>query len=164
MDLDQKFIDVIKENEGLIFKISTIYTNTTESREDLFQEIVYQLWKSFNSYNGKSKISTWMYQVALNTAIFYLKKDHKIVNTVPLDLDTHRIPDNLDKTLEEEEKTRVMYEKIQQLNLMEKGVILLYLEGKSHLEIGTLLGISITNVGTKISRIKLKLKEQIKIQ
>lgn len=69
MDKKDHFTKVVKKNEGLIFKVATIYTNSLQDREDLYQEIVFQLWKSFDSYNEQSKLSTWMYRVAMNTAI-----------------------------------------------------------------------------------------------
>jgi RNA polymerase sigma factor (sigma-70 family) len=159
MDLKERFTSVIKENEGLIFKITTLYTNSVQDRNDLYQEIVYQLWKSFASFNAQSKISTWMYRVALNTAIYHLKQTKRRVNTIPIDLETERFSDDGDKG--EEEKIKLLYEHIQLLNLLEKGITLLYLEGKSHEEIAAIVGISTSNVGTRISRIKEKLKSQI---
>lgn len=159
MDKKDRFTDVIKKNQGLIFKVATLYTNSLEDREDLFQEIVFQLWKSFDTFNEQSKLSTWMYRVAMNTAIYNLKSSKRKVNTIPIDFQTERFADMLDKT--EEERIKVLYEQIQTLNLLEKGIILLYLEGKSHQEIAPIIGITTSNVGTKILRIKEKLKTQI---
>ncbi|MES3018808.1 MAG: sigma-70 family RNA polymerase sigma factor [Bacteroidota bacterium] len=159
MEIKDRFIEVIKANEGLIYKITTLYTNSIEDRDDLYQEIVYQLWKSFPSFNEKSKLSTWMYRVALNTAIYHLKKDKKRVITDPIDIGIERFSDDMDSG--EEEKIALLFQHIQLLNLLEKGIILLYLEGKNHEEIAGIVGLSITNVGTRISRIKEKLKTQI---
>lgn len=159
MDTKSRFIKVIKENEGLIYKITTLYTNSVQDRSDLYQEIVYQLWKSFGSFKEHSKLSTWMYRVALNTAIYNLKQTKKRIETTPIDLKTDQLADDLEKT--EEERIKLLYEHIQRLNLLEKGIILLYLEGKSHEDIASIVGISISNVGTKISRIREKLKSQI---
>ena len=159
MDIKNRFTKVIKENEGLIFKVTTLYTNDSQDRKDLYQEIVYQLWKSFGSFNEQAKLSTWMYRVALNTAIYYLKQTKKRIDTTSINLETERFADDVDKT--EEERIQLLYEHIQMLNLLEKGIILLYLEGKSHEEISSIIGITISNVGTKISRIKEKLKSQI---
>ena len=160
MDIKEHFTKVIKANEGLIYKITTLYTDEKQDRKDLYQEIVYQLWKSFGSFHEQSKVSTWMYRVALNTAIFHLKKTKKRVDTIPFDLEMERWTEESDKT--EEERIKLLYEQIQQLNLLDKGIILLFLEGKSHEEIAEIVGISTSNVGTKISRIKEKLKSQIK--
>ncbi|HZH88557.1 MAG TPA: RNA polymerase sigma factor, partial [Chitinophagaceae bacterium] len=107
----------------------------------------------------KSKLSTWMYRVAMNTAIYNLKSSKKQVNTSLIDLHTMRFADVSDQL--EENRLKLLYEHIQMLNLLEKGIILLFLEGKSHQEIAEIIGITISNVGTKISRIKEKLKSQI---
>ncbi|MCR9017006.1 RNA polymerase sigma factor [Aquiflexum gelatinilyticum] len=160
MDIKEHFTKVIKANEGLIYKITTLYTDEKQDRKDLYQEIVYQLWKSFGSFQEQSKLSTWMYRVALNTAIFHLKQSKKRPDTIPFELEMDRLTDESDKA--EEDRIKLLYKQIQQLNLLEKGIILLFLEGKSHEEIAEIVGMSISNVGTKISRIKEKLKSQIK--
>lgn len=159
MDKKDRFIKVIKENEGLIFKVATLYTNSLQDKEDLYQEIVFQLWKSFDTFNEQSKLSTWMYRVAMNTAIYNLKSAKRQINTISINTETERYADVADKS--EEERLRLLYESIQTLNLLEKGVILLYLEGKNHQEIAEIIGITTSNVGTKVSRIKEKLKSQI---
>lgn len=159
MDDKNAFIDIIKENEGLIFKITTLYTHHADDRNDLYQEIVYQLWKSFPSFKEASKVSTWMYRVALNTAIFHLKKNKRSVATIPMNLETLKFSE--DGQSSEEENIQQLYAHIHQLNLLEKGIVLLYLEGKNHEEIASIVGLSISNVGTKLSRIREKLKSQI---
>ena len=159
MDKKSQFIKVIKEHEGLILKVSALYTNGLEDQKDLYQEIVYQLCKSFDSFNERSKLSTWMYRVAMNTAIYNLKSVKKRINTISIGTETERYAEVEDKS--EKDKIRVLYESIQSLNLLEKGIILLYLEGKTHQEIAEIIGITPSNVGTKISRIKQKLKLQI---
>jgi RNA polymerase sigma factor (sigma-70 family) len=160
MDIKEHFTKVIKANEGLIYKITTLYTDEKQDRKDLYQEIVYQLWKSFGSFQEQSKLSTWMYRVALNTAIFHFKQYKKRPETIPFELEMDRLTDESDKA--EEDRIKLLYEQIQQLNLLEKGIILLFLEGKPHEEIAEIVGISTSYVGTKISRIKEKLKSQIK--
>lgn len=159
MDKKSRFVNVIKKYEALIFKVATLYCDGFQDREDLYQEIVYQLWKSFDSFNEQAKMSTWIYRIALNTAIYNLKSSKRQVNTIPIELESERIADEFDKT--EVDKVKMLYESIQSLNLLERGVILLYLEDKSHQEIASIVGISTSNVGTKISRIKEKLKSQI---
>jgi RNA polymerase sigma-70 factor (ECF subfamily) len=159
MDKKDRFTKVIKKNEGLIFKVAILYTNSLQDREDLSQEIVFQLWKSFDSFNEQSKLSTWMYRVALNTAIYNLKQSKKRIDTTSIQLETMQFADVFDKT--EEERIKLLYEHVQRLNLLEKGIILLYLEGKSHVEIASIIGITTSNVGTKISRIREKIKSQI---
>jgi len=159
MDKKSRFVKVIKENEGLIFKVAILYTGSLQDREDLYQEIVFQLWKSLDSFNEQSKLSTWMYRVALNTAIYNLKQSKRRIETTSIELETMQFADDFDKT--EEERIKLLYEHVQMLNLLEKGIILLYLEGKSHEEIASIIGITTSNVGTKISRIREKLKSQI---
>ncbi len=159
VDIKQEFISLIRKNEGIIFKITLLYSDSTQSREDLHQEIIYQLWKSYGSFRKDSKFSTWMYRVALNTAIYHLKQKKRTVTTIPLEVINQKFPEEIDKV--EEERIKMLYESIQLLNLLEKGIILLYLEGKSHIEISSIIGISTSNVGTKISRIKEKLKAQV---
>ena len=153
------FVAIIKENEGILYKITRVYTDTTEDQKDLYQEIVYQLWKSFDSFKGNSKISTWMYRIALNTAIAHLNKSKKRVRQVRLDFELVNPIDEKDST--SEERLKILYEMIKQLNVIEKGLILLFLEGKSYEEIANITGFSTSNVGTRLSRIKKKLKTNI---
>ncbi|WP_126974349.1 RNA polymerase sigma factor [Gynurincola endophyticus] len=159
MDKKSRFTKIIKENEGLIFKVAILYTNSSHDKEDLYQEIIFQLWKSFDTFKEESKLSTWMYRVAMNTAIYNLKSAKKQINTIAIDTETDRLTEASDES--EERRIRLLYESIQTLNLLERGIILLYLEGKSHQEIAEIIGITTTNVGTKVSRIKEKLKLQI---
>jgi RNA polymerase sigma factor (sigma-70 family) len=159
MDRKKDFINIIKTNEGLIFKVAGLYTNSDEDRDDLVQEIVYQLWKSFDTFNEQSKLSTWMYRVALNTAIFQLNKTKQTISTIPIDKWDFTLADDLEKV--EEERIKQLYEQIHRLNLLEKGIVLLYLEGKSHEEIATITGLSLSNVGTRLSRIREKMKTEI---
>lgn len=160
MDKKAAFIKAITENQGLIYKIASIYTKSIEDRNDLTQEIVYQLWKSYSTFNQKSSLSTWMYRVAMNVAIHHLKITKRTVFTIPLDeqfLDFHEVDNS-----ENEENWRIFKQHIDNLNLLDKGIIILYLENKSHEEIAQIIGISTSNVGTKLSRIKEKLKQQIR--
>lgn len=162
MDKKEAFITAIKNNEGLIYKTASIYTNTIEDRNDLVQEIIYQLWKSFDTFNRKSSLSTWMYRVAMNVAIYHLKLSKRKVLTVSMDeqISDHHETDNS----EVEEKWEVFRQQISNLNLLDKGIVMLYLDNKSYEEIAEIIGISTSNVGTKLSRIKEKLKKQISKQ
>ena len=162
MNTKETFIKAIKANEGIIYKIASIYTNGIEDRKDLIQEIIYNLWKSFESFNQKSALSTWMYRVALNVAIYHLKITKRKILTVPIDeqdLNFHEVG-----SIDYEEKIKIFRQHLDRLNLLDKGIILLYLENKSYAEIAEIIGISESNVGTKISRIKEKLKKQISKQ
>ena len=160
MQKQQDFITLIKENEGVIFKVTLVYTFNEEDQKDLYQEIVCQLWKSFDSFRGDSKISTWMYRIALNTAITNLKKEKRKGNRVPLDISLLNKIDEIDTIIDD--RLKILYAHIKKLNTVEKGIVLLYLEGKSYDEIAVITGFSVTNIGTRLNRIKKKLKSQIK--
>lgn len=157
MQQEQAFIKTIKDHEGVIYKITHVYAQDREDQKDLYQEIVYQLWKSFSSFKGNSKISTWMYRVALNTSITHQKK--KSERGIPLNFEFYNVKEEQDT--ETEERLQQMYFQIKQLNMVEKGIILLYLEGKSYDEISEITGFTTTNVGTRLNRIKLKLKNNL---
>ncbi len=155
----EEFIAIIKENEGLIYKVAKLYTNNKEDEQDLYQDIVYQLWKSFDSFRNDAKISTWMYRVALNTAIAHLQKEKRKANHLPLDEKLVNRPDSSDMLVEEQ--TKMLYALIATLNTVEKGIIFLYLEGKSYDEIAQITGFSATNVGTRLARIRQKIIAQV---
>ena len=152
------FINAVKENKAMIYKVASFYTDCKDDREDLMQEIIYQLWRSFDSFGNKSSLTTWIYRVALNTSIYFLKKSKRTAAIENIQEDLLYADDEP----EIEERFKLMQEQIKLLNLLEKGIVMLYLEGKSHEEIGGLIGISTSNVGTKLSRIKEKLRNQIK--
>lgn len=160
MHRKKEFIQIVKENEGIIYKISKVYAKDIEDQKDLYQEIVYQLWKSFDSFKGEAKISTWMYRIALNTSITYLNKQKRKGKQVSIDFELLNKVDEQDLVLEE--RINILYAHIKELNVIEKGLILLFLEGKSYDEIATITGFTNTNVGTRLARVKQKLKNQIK--
>lgn len=159
MALEDQFTKMIRENEGIIFKVSTVYTRTLEDQQDLYQEIVIQLWKAFGTFRQASKRSTWLYRIALNTAITRLRKEKRRAEYVPIDQVVLQYAEGSDPLFEEQIKQ--LYRYIEKLNDMDKGIILLFLENKSHEEIAGIIGISITNVGTRISRIRQKMKKEL---
>ena len=162
MDKKEIFIAALKDTEGLLIKIASVYTNNPDDKNDLIQEIIYQLWKSFDSFKQKSSLSTWIYRVALNVAVYHLKVSKRKVLTVPLEeqyLDYHEL-DNIDG----EKKWELFRRQVNNLNLLDKAIIMLYLDNKSYDEISEIIGISTSNVGTKLARIKEKLKAQISKQ
>nr|WP_297789629.1 RNA polymerase sigma factor [uncultured Allomuricauda sp.] len=160
MDSKTKFVKDIRANEGIIYKVSRLYSNTVEDQKDLFQEIVYQLWKSYGSFKENAKVSTWMYRVALNTAISSLKKEKRRGDRVTMDNFLLNRPYEVDTLTEE--RIALLYAHIKELSIVERGIILLHLEGKNYDEIATITGFTTTNVGTRLGRIKQKLKSQIK--
>lgn len=159
MNKSERFTDLIRKHEGLIFKITRAYANDATDQKDLYQEIVYQLWKSFDSFRSESKITTWMYRIALNTSLTFNARSYKKMKSTQLDFD---VIDEVNESLKlKNEKISLLYEKINGLNAMDKGIVLLFLEGRSHHDISEIMGISKSNVGTKLNRIKQKLKSQI---
>lgn len=156
----KEFIEIIKANQGLIYKVTKVYRYNKEDEQDLYQEIVYQLWRSFPSFRNDSKISTWMYRIALNTSITYVKRERNKRNHVPIDeILLHRTDTNDEVR---NERIETLYASIRMLNTIEKGIILLYLEGKSYEEIAAITGFTTTNIGTRLGRIKQKLIAKIK--
>lgn len=159
MAKEEAFVQIIKQHEGLIFKITTIYTDNADDQKDLYQDIVYQLWKSFDNFREEAKISTWMYRVALNTALTRIRKKKRHGNQVSIDKVILQQTEQYDMGFEE--RLKQVYASIHQLNELEKGLILLLLEGKNYGEISEITGLTTTNVGTRISRIKQKLKSKV---
>lgn len=159
MEKKEIFIKSIQENEKLIYKVASFYTDCKDDRDDLVQEIIYALWKSFDTFKHNSSLSTWMYRIAMNVAIFHLKKSKRKVATISIDLEVLNFPEiGFDDF---EEKLHKLQKHIKDLNLLDKGILMLYLESKSHEEIAEIVGISKSNVGTKLSRIKDKLRLQV---
>ncbi len=155
-----QFVSDFEKNIGIILKISRAYTNTTHDREDLINDIALELWKSYPKFNGDSKISTWFYRIALNVSMNYKRK--KKPNLMFFyEVNQIKVSDWLDKE-EDNEQIDLLYECIDNLNEFNKAIIILYLDGNSHDEISMITGISKTNVGTRISRIKEQLKENVK--
>jgi RNA polymerase sigma factor (sigma-70 family) len=154
-----KFISIIKDNQKLLFKICFSYCRNSDNRKDLEQEILLQLWKSFKKFDGRVKISTWIYRIALNTAISYYRNDSRL-NGRKVTFDASIISlTGFEYVPEQDENVILLYQFIDKLNEMDKALILLYLDDNKYKDIADILGISETNVATKISRIKKILKE-----
>jgi RNA polymerase sigma-70 factor (ECF subfamily) len=160
--LEKEFLEIIKSNQGIIHKVCSFYCNSEDDRKDLFQEIVAQLWKSFPSFRNESKFSTWMYRVALNTAITTFKKTKRRPDQNNLSYDNLQMPDDsLDQ--ETEENIRLLHQAISRLTGIEKSIILLFLENNSYEEIAEITGITQNYVRVKMNRIKKKLKTYMNI-
>jgi len=154
---EKEFSQLIKDNQGLIIKVSRLYTNTLEDEEDLFQEIVLQLWRSYDSFKGDSKISTWMYRVALNTAITLFRKKTKSPQTDEL-LDFH-FKDYLDDDDEKQQKISLLYKVIKLLPNVERAIVMMYLDDLPYRDIAENLGITEVNARVKMNRLKKTLKQ-----
>jgi RNA polymerase sigma-70 factor (ECF subfamily) len=155
--LEKEFLDIIGANQGIIHKVCNIYCDHAEDRNDLFQEILIQLWRSFPSFRNESKFTTWMYRVALNTAITSFKKQRRQPGFSSLTGAILQIADENSPT-ETEEDLALLRKAVSQLSGIEKSVILLYLENKNYEEIAEITGITQNYVRVKMNRIKKKLK------
>jgi len=153
---DATFEKLIFEHQQLIHKICNIYGKSIADKEDLFQEITIQLWKSFSSFEHKSKFSTWLYRVALNTAISQKRKEKRMPAVSSLSEMEMCIPD-AKSTDSVEDELKTLRSAIQQLKAIDRAIIFLYLEDKSYREIADIIGITPKNVSVKIVRIKAKL-------
>jgi RNA polymerase sigma-70 factor (ECF subfamily) len=155
-EAEKQFEKHIKEHEFLIYKICRIYTSTEADRQDLFQEIVIQLWNAFPKFKGHSKLSTWLYRVAINTAITGLRKKKDFIKSY----EHASLPTNIsdDNNQHIEERLQEMYKAIEQLNKIEKAIVMLYLEDKTYEEMEEILGIGQGNLRVKMNRVKDKLR------
>jgi len=151
-DTDRRFAEQVEQHRGILFKVCNLYGVSHEDREDLAQDILIQLWRSFPSFDGRCSFSTWMYRVALNTAISWLRHDslrRKHVEPAP-----EQILVNLPAKDVDSDELRILYRLIDGLDPMQKAMMMLYLDGNSHQEIADVLGITASNVATKINRLK----------
>ena len=155
--MEKEFLTIITENQGIIHKVCSIYCNTEEDRRDLFQEILVQLWKSFPSFRNESKFSTWMYRVALNTAITSFKKEKRQPDKPGISYQGLHMADELYDS-GTEDQIRMLNTAVSPLTGIEKSIILLFLEDKKYEEIAEITGITQNYVRVKMNRIKKKLK------
>lgn len=156
--MEKEFLEIIQDYQKIIYKICRVYRDNREDQEDLFQEIVYQLWKAYPGFKRESKVSSWIYRIALNTAIAIYRKS-KIAIDYYQDFPEHIHPSG-EKTISENEGR--LFWALRKLNDSEKAVISLYLEDFSYQEIADITGLSESNVGVRLNRIKNKLKEILK--
>lgn len=155
--MEKEFTQIITENQGIIHKVCSVYCDLEEDRRDLFQEILAQLWKSYPSFRNESKFSTWMYRVALNTAITSFKKDKRQPDKSGISYESLQLAEEIYDSVEEEQ-IKILNKAISQLSGIEKSIILLFLEDKKYEEIAEITGITQNYVRVKMNRIKKKLK------
>lgn len=154
-----EFIGLLEHNKNIIHKICRVYCAETSEREDLAQEIIYHLWKAARSFDATYKFSTWMYRVALNVAISHYRKKKNVLETTLTDHHLNKAEVRYDD--KQEEQVEKLYLFIENLPVLDRAIMLLYLEGKAYKEIADVMGISVTNTATKISRLKEKLKKHL---
>ena len=161
-ELEQNFIDQVMDAQGIVHKVCGMYCHNEEDRKDLFQEILINLWKSYPSFHGDSKFSTWMYRVSLNVAIQRLRKANKKKEdaTLPVEFDEMVITQK--ESLPEKE-LQMMHAAINRLSDVEKAIMMLYLEEKGNEEIAEIVGISQNYVRVKMTRIREKLKKMVEV-
>jgi RNA polymerase sigma-70 factor (ECF subfamily) len=161
IDTKEQFLNVLEKNIGIIIKIARVYTRIEQDKEDLINDITLELWKSFKNFNGNSKISTWIYRVALNISMNYKRKKRN--DSLFHSLNDLKTQDTHSWLVEEDNSSELeaLFDCIDELNEINKAIVLLYLDGNSHDEISEIIGISKTNIGTRISRIKEQIRNLI---
>ena len=161
---EEEFLKVLEANIGIVIKVAKAYTSSTLDNEDLKNDIVVELWQSFDTFRNESTVSTWIYRVALNTSMNYQRKNKR--NSLFTFWNNSKQFEDLCWLTEQDDtsETELLYQSIEHLEAINKAIILLYLDGKTHEEISIITGISKTNVGTRIGRIKEQIKKIIQQQ
>ena len=160
-DSQQDFLQLVENNQGIIHKVCSLYTFSREDHQDLYQEIIIQLWRSFGTFRGEAKFSTWLYRIALNTAISDLRKQQRRVKLFY----PEEVPYEVSFTTmdsEKENQLKELYKAIAHLGEIEKAIVMLYLEDKSYEEMEDILGINQNNLRVKMNRVKEKLRKLTK--
>ena len=160
-ELQDAFIRLVNDNRGILYKICRMYGATEPDRQDLFQEIVIQLWRAYPGFRGDSKFSTWLYRIALNTAISDLRKQQRHIRTMDPDSLPAQLQD-IQYNTEKEDQLQSLYAAINRLTEVEKALTMLYLEDKSYIEMEDILGIPQNNLRVRMNRIKEKLRKMTK--
>lgn len=153
-DQKQQFVYLIEQNKSLIYKFCYMYANEADTPQDLFQEVVINLWKGYPTFRGDCKVQTWIYRIALNTCVTFMRKSGARPKTTSLSEDLIVYDDSTDTS-----QIKELYTLINRLNEIEKAIVLLYLEERSYDEIAQIVGITRNNVGVRINRIKEKLSQ-----
>ena len=154
--LENDFLEMITAQKRVIYKVCYVYANDQEELNDLFQEVVLNLWKGFPSYRGDSKLTTWVYRISMNTCITYLRHASTRPKTIPI---TANVAGQYAEENGKAEQLQELYSLISRLGKLERALILLWLEERSYQEMADILGISRINVAVKLNRIKEKLKK-----
>lgn len=152
--LEKEFISLVELHKQIIYKVCYVYAGDRENLNDLYQEVVINLWKAFPRFRGECKASTWVYRIGLNTCISFFRKSKSKPEVVPITVDLESFIDEEDKTAQ----LRELYRMINRLGQLERALILLWLEEKSYQEMADITGISLGNVGVRLNRIREKLK------
>lgn len=152
---EREFAQIVRENKSRIYTVCYMFSNDSEQVDDLFQEILINIWNGLKSFEGEKYLSTWIWKVSLNTCINYSKKKKKEISTLPLDVNFNLYED----TDEDSMQIRQLYRRINKLGFIDRSIILMWLENMSYEDIGSILGITANNVSVKLVRIREKLKQ-----
>lgn len=156
LQIEEAFLNMIQNYQGIIHKVCFVYFKDRETRKENFQEIIYQLWKSYPELKNKKSVGSWIYRVAINTSVTKLRKDSRILYKEKLR--DGMSDDHFLERMETNEAVEMLYKAIDQLSVIEKALVMLYLDEKEYHEIATIMGMTKSNVGVKLMRIKEKLK------
>jgi RNA polymerase sigma-70 factor (ECF subfamily) len=157
--LKKEFLDILSSYQGILHKVTLVYFREKAEREDMFQEILYQLWKAFPKLKKRESIGSWIYKVAINTSLSQVNKNRSLEFR-------ENLPDlsdlgNAEENLIKNEETRLLIDAIHRLNEIDKTIMLLYLERKSYDEMAEITGLSVSNIGVKINRAKKELYQHL---
>lgn len=158
---ENQFLTVLEAHKGILYKVANAYQQNHEERADLIQEMTLQLWKSFKNYNGSAQYSTWIYRIVLNVAISYYRREQtrkKHVTTKPVDF-MHYIAEDTNIDQEMNQRMAVLNNCIRAFKPIDRALVLLFLDDKPQAEIAQVMGISVTNVSTRLYRIRQKLSK-----
>lgn len=155
MKQEEFFNQLVRENKSTIYTVCYMFSQDEDEVNDLFQETLINIWKGIDGFREESKVSTWIYRVALNTCLLQERKKKKEVQRVPLKMDVNFFEDNDANAAQ----VRQLHQRIGQLGLVDRAIVMMWLEGMSYEEIGSVMGISAQNVGVKLFRIKEQLKK-----
>lgn len=156
MNTEREFLALLQQHQKIVYKVCNLYMDRHADREDLFQEITLQAWKAYPNFRGDAKFSTWLYRVALNTAITFFRKEQRQPDIYSTDTVPEQEESGADPV---EEQVKLLYAAVGQLSRIDKALVMLYLEDYSYNEIGDMMGITANNVAVKMNRIKTRLKE-----
>jgi RNA polymerase sigma-70 factor (ECF subfamily) len=158
VELQDRFQALVDAHKRILYKVCNSYCRNRDDRDDLAQEIIIQLWQAFDRFDEQHRFSTWMYRIALNVAIsFYRRESTRARHVIS---DDEQVLNAVDESVNQPEEIRLLYQFIDGLEPLNKALVLLYLDGNSHQEIADVLGISETNVATKIGRLKSRMKQE----
>jgi RNA polymerase sigma-70 factor (ECF subfamily) len=155
MKNEEEFIALVETNNRVIYKVCSLYISPVAPMEDLYQEVVANLWRGYAKFRGESTLSTWIYRIALNTCVSYMRKQNRASRQIEV---AEMFPIPLEIESGDGDRVEVLYRLIATLGDVDKAVILLWLEEKSYVEIAEIIGLTVANVGVRLNRIKNRLK------